>query len=382
MKNSINDFALFGGEKLFKKVKPTSNLVKPNNFLLKKYLNLYYSSGSDYLIQMLECNLANYHRSKYCITFNSGFWALAHCVKLISRKSNTEVIIPSLTYRRLADLISFCGKKPVFCDVDKKSLALSVVAAEKLITNNTSLIIGVHPVGDHVDIDGLIKLSKKYNIPLIFDTVESVGETHKEKLLGGFGSCEVFSLGASKLINGFEGGYVTTNDSLIFQKLKHSSNKLSVDFGSNIPIPPINAIGALASLEEIEIHLEKNIMRFLAYKRELKSITELRLKEQSIHTNPTYKNIIIELLDDWKLSLNQTIKILNSENILARPYCPPITDNTIQYDHLIGKLSNTNWASKRFISMPCGYMVSEKDIVKIVSLFKSIKVHLDRNSLI
>ena len=75
--------------------------------------------------------------------------------------------------------------------------------------------------------------------------------------------------------------------------------------------------------------------------------------------------------------MGKTIKILNAENVLARAYCPPITDSNLSYHYRKGDLKNTNWARNRFVSMPCGYMVSEEDIEKIVSLLSSIKKHFD-----
>ena len=50
-------------------------------------------------IEVLEKNLCDYHKSKYCISFSSGFWALAASIIGKSIKGRNEIIVPSLTYR-------------------------------------------------------------------------------------------------------------------------------------------------------------------------------------------------------------------------------------------------------------------------------------------
>lgn len=377
IKEFLNNYAIYGGSPLFSKVKPTSNLVKPNRSLLKKYFNHYLSYGHNTIIRLLEERLASFHKVKHCITFNSGFWALAQSIRCISTPQKNEVIIPSLTYRRLGDLVSWCGKTPVFCDISKKTLALCNKSVQSECSKDTSLIIGVHPVGDHIDIDGLTSIAKEYNIPIIFDSVESVAESHHSKILGNNGDLEVYSLGASKLINGFEGGYITTNSDNIARKIRKNSKFDGSESFLNIPLPGINASAALSSLEEIAIQIKKNKLRFETYKKGLELIPEIRLKEQCLKTKPSYKNIIVELLENWPLSIDDTIKILNAENILARKYCPPITDNHLLYNFRQAKLKNTDWAKNRFISMPCGHLVSEIDIKKIISLLLSIKNHFN-----
>ena len=126
-KKAIHDLSLFGGPPIFDNVRSTSNLVRPEieNFLSysHKIYEDHKTTNNGSLVQTLEYRLARLHQTKYCVTFCSGFMALMVTINFLAKKGKKEVIIPSLTYRRMADIIAWCGLVPYFCEVDKKTLA-------------------------------------------------------------------------------------------------------------------------------------------------------------------------------------------------------------------------------------------------------------------
>ena len=104
----------------------------------------------------------------------------------------------------MADIAAWLNLTPHFCDVDQETAAMSVASAEKCINRNTSILLVPHPIVNLVDIEGMLWLGKKYNIPVLFDSVEAVYAEYKGKPIGSWGT-EVFSVHASKFLNGFEG---------------------------------------------------------------------------------------------------------------------------------------------------------------------------------
>jgi len=115
-KNTPKELALFGGKKMFEKPISTSNLYKPNldDFLvlMQDALDI---SGRGKLVKTLEMELAAFHSVPHCITVCSGFWALVLSIKALALEGRNEVIMPSLTYRRLADVVAWAGLTPHFC---------------------------------------------------------------------------------------------------------------------------------------------------------------------------------------------------------------------------------------------------------------------------
>lgn len=375
-KGCIEDLAIFGGTPIFSAPKPTSNLVRPDPERFYSYLSDQSWPSDTSLIEELEHRLAVMHGVAHCVVSNSGFWGFAMLTDALLLPNRREVVMPSLTYRRMADIIAWVGRTPHFCDIDPATLANSASTVEACITAETALMIGVHPVGGHCDIDGLTELSRDRGIPLLFDSVEAVHQRHGSRRIGAFGDAEIFSLGASKLVNGFEGGYVTTDNPRLADTLRRKREGKGPGLSLTAPLPRIHAAMALAGLDDLPDQLRRNALRFECYRQALADLPELRLIEQDPATEPSYKNIVIEVMDDWPLTRDQTIRALNGERILARPYyAPPLTHKPISYSHIAGHLPYTDWAAGRFISLPCGHLVGTEDIALMIAFLRHLRNH-------
>lgn len=369
---------------MFATPKPTSNLVRPDFDKFLDYSRTFFDrhqyTDDGPLVKQLEQRLAAFHQTKFCIAFCSGFWALALAIKALAIEGRTEIVMPSFTYRRMADIAAWTRLKPHFCDVEETTLANSAATVRPCINKNTALILGVHPIVNFCDIDGLVELAGEKNIPLLFDSVESVYESSAGRKIGSFGAAEIFSLGASKLVNGFEGGYITTNDAQLAQRLSLMRNfgldvqgDVAVPGGLNARLNEIHAAMALAGLDDLEDQVARNRERYLTYQRLLAPLKGIRLYEFDESHHPGYKNIVIEVLDDWPLSRADTVSILNAEMILARAYyTPPLHRKRMAYPHVPVELPVTDRLAERFILPPCGHLVSNEDIADIVGLMSFI----------
>lgn len=386
IKKNIDNLAFFGGDKLFDRPRSTSNLVRPDIDKFLEYSKIFYMAGqysnNGPLVKMLEKRLAEFHETDYCVSFCSGFWALVLGMKALAIEGRSEVVMPSLTYRRLADAVAWAGLVPHFCDVDIKTLAISPETAEPHINENTALIIGVHPIINCCDVSGLEILSKHSGIPLLVDGVESVNETVEGRKVGSFGLGECFSLHASKLLNGFEGGYLTTNDQDVANRLRNmrgfgfTGQDIVVGIGTNAKLNEVHAAMALASLDGLNEQISENLRRYRVYQEVFNCFDGMRLINFDETTNCGYKNIVVELTEKWVLPRALTIALLNAEGILARAYySPPLHMKTTTYPVVSSQLPVTEYLAERFIIMPSGYFVGEKDIRDIVDFIFFIDEH-------
>jgi len=380
-KCSVEGLAIFGGTSLFSIPKSTSNLFRPDFEKFLGYSKLFFDqhqyTNNGPNIKLLEQRLAAFHQTEYCVTFCSGFWAIALAISALALKSKTEIVMPSLTYRRMADIAAWVNLKPHFCEVEPATLAMSAVTVRPCVNENTALILGVHPIVNCCDIDGLVALAKEKNIPLLFDSVESAYEHADMGKVGGFGNAEAFSLHACKLINGFGGGYITTNDSRLARQLAlmrgfgfGGVDNIAVPSGMNAKLNEMHAAMALASLDSVEEQVESNRQRYYTYRLLLAAIPGIRLLEFDENHRAGYKNIVIELLDEWPLSRADTINILNAEMILARAYySPPLHHKPMAFAYMPADLPVTDRLAERFLNLPCGYLISNDDIAAIVEIF-------------
>lgn len=369
IKTTLNDLALFGGPKMFARPVSTSNLVKPE---LQGFLDLLKPAltveGEQALVKKLETELADFHQVAHCVTVCSGFWALVLAIKAIAKPGRTEVIMPSLTYRRLADVVAWTGLIPRFCEVDAASLAICADTAAEHLSPNTALIIGVHPIVNCCDAFGLEALGKAHDIPVLFDGVESVYETCQGKKVGGFGRAECFSFHASKLINGFEGGYITTQDAQLAAELR--------TLRSGKALPAVHAAMALQGLRQVHEQVLHNREIYRQYQAQLSKLPSVQLLHFNETEQTSFKNIVVKLLDEWPLPRPATIALLNAEGILSRAYYdPPLHQKPMAYPCIKTTLPFTEEAAKQYMLMPCGYQVSTDDVEKVMDLLVWMKEH-------
>lgn len=373
---------------LFERPLSTSNLWQPDFDRLWNVV----SSGMDelgslipgQLVAELEAQLGRYHHSKYCVAFSTGFWALVASIALRSIPGRSEVIVPSLTYRRLADAVHWAGHIPVFADVESKRLSLDPRAVEQLITSQTALILGVHPIVNCCDVEGLIAVSKEHQVPVIFDAVESAHETFNSKRVGSFEVGEIFSLHASKLINGIEGGYVCTGDREFRDRLiefrSDSTSERQKAVGGEGDSSKINgtlndahAAFALAGLEEIEANVAHNKQVYQTYCEELNALKGMRLVMFDETEQTSYKNIVAEVSSPFPLSRDDLITRLNQQDVLARKYYfPALHVKRYRYPVKIGNMTVTDEAMQKLINLPCGFRVSVAEVRSLCRLLREL----------
>ena len=383
-KNNIQDLAAFGGEPLFPEPKSTSSLVRPeiDAFLSysKRFHDAEHYTNNGPNCRLLEERLAEFHNVPYCIAYCSGFWAIVQTIKVLALKGKSEIILPSLTYRRMADIASWVGLIPRFCEVDERTLALTPETVKPCINDKTALIMAVHPIVNCCDVTGLSALAESAKVPLVFDGVESVYETVPEGKIGSFGAAECFSMHASKLLNGFEGGYVTTKDAQLAKRLRAirtfgftGQDDPTAEHGLNAKLCEVHAAMALANLDRLEQTVAENRETYRCYQNGLEGFEGLRLLAFDETEKTSYKNIIVEVTQDWPVSRDVLVYLLNSEKILARAYySPALHQKQMGYPHIPANLPHTDRLAERFISMPCGAFVTPKDIERVLALLHFI----------
>lgn len=382
VKADIFDLAILGGSPLFSRPRSTSNLVRPDFESFLGYSKVFHDdrryTNDGSLVKLLEMRLAKLHDTEFCVTFCSGFWALAMAISAIALPGRSEIVMPSLTYRRMADIAAWAGLKPRFCEVSQDTLGITAETASECINEETALILGVHPIVNCCDVLGLVDLSNASSLPLLFDSVESAHETIPGGTIGSFGRAEVFSLHASKLVNGFEGGYITTNDGALARQLAltrsfgfEGPDNIVFSGGMNAKLNEIHAAMTLASLDDLEAQVIRNRERYRRYQDSMTTLSGLRLLAFDESERTSYKNIVVELIPPWPFSQADTLHILNAENILARAYySPPLHERPMSYPHIECSLPLTSMLADRFILMPCGHFVSPDDVERIVGLME------------
>lgn len=383
MKTSIEDWAYFGGGKVFDKFRTTMNLAVPDEKLFYENMRQTFEAGqfsnNGPNLKRLEEELAAFHQVKHCIAFCNCFTGMYMALRHLGLPGKNEVVMPSLTYRRMSDIVRWAGYLPRFCDVDEKNLAISPRTAEKHINENTALMLAPHPITNLCDIDGMEELSARTGVPLFFDSVEACGASHNGKPVGGFGKAESFSLHASKVLNASEGGYITTNDPEFANILRMSRafGFSGVDtiscLGANAKMNEMHAALALSCLAKYDGQMEENKRLHLAYQENFKDVPGVSIIDYNREERRNWKSLLLRLEDSWPLTRTETLALLNAENIHARPYYAPPQHQQCPEQAGRANLPVTEKLAQNHMILPFGSTVSLNDAYVISRIFKDMR---------
>jgi dTDP-4-amino-4,6-dideoxygalactose transaminase len=379
---SIAGFALFGGEPLFAEAKPTGNLYRPNIEAFLGYSRLFYQNKrytDGDLCRMLDLRLTKFHAVARAVSVNSGFWGHVLAMSALALPGRREIIAPAFGYRRTDDMIAWAGYIPHFCDIDRATLGVSVDTIKAALNDNTALILAPHPMVNCCDAQGIEDFGRAHGVPVVFDSVEAGYRAYNGRRIGGFGDAEVFSMHATKLLNGFEGGYITTNNVQLADRLDNmkrcgfagedqATNGKALDATLN----ELHAAMALASLDEIDEQIVGNKRKYSLYVAGLRNIDGISVVEHKDAERPDYRLIVVRIDDGWPLSRDDTLRVLEAENILARPYYTPLTHRLVEYPRICPDLPVTEAIFRDFMVLPSGAHVSEDDVEKIVGVLARI----------
>jgi perosamine synthetase len=166
-------------------------------------------AGLEYVTKF-EQDFQKYVNSKTCIAVNSGTSALNLALSLLNIK-NKEVILPSMTFVSTAHAIMINGGKPIFVDINPKTLCIDENKIEEKITKKTAAILPVHFGGLSCNLNKISKISKNFNLPIIEDAAHASGSSYKKNRIGHHGMAVCFSFHPVKNLAMPNGGLISIN---------------------------------------------------------------------------------------------------------------------------------------------------------------------------
>ena len=353
----------------------------------KKYLlncfNEKYISSTGKYISLFESNFAKKVNRKYAIAVTNGTVALQLAFDCFNIKKNDEVILPSFTIISCILPIIRAGAKPILVDSDFRTWNMNVNEVEKKITNNTKAILVPHIYGLPVDMDPLIKISRKYNIKIIEDSAEALGLKYQTKPCGSFGEISTFSLYANKHITTGEGGMIVTNNKKLAEKCRSLRNIYFNNFkrfvhhglGWNARITNLQASIGIAQLERLN--------HFIKIKKKIGITYDKLLINSDNYIKPLIKTNYAEnifwvygvLIRNKKISVQKIIDKLTAKGIETRPFFWPLHKQPILKK--IGlfkkiKLPVSELLSKNGFYLPSGLALKKKQQLYVIKTFNKI----------
>lgn len=382
------ELAVFGGTPLFTRGRTTGQLANrdPDRFftLAAGVFERRWFTNQGPLVEALEQRLAAFHGTAHCVSFANACFALVLALKTLARPGARKVLLPSMTFRGLPHLVRWAGLEPHYCDVDPVTHTLAPDSLAQRIGPDTAAILAVDNVHALCDIDAIEGIAAAAGVPVMVDSVYGVGGFYAGgDRVGTRGRASVFSLHATKLINGFEGGYLTTDDGALAGDLRQQrsfgfgDDGVTHQLGMNGKLNELHAAFALSNLPHVSGIVADNAGRFAAYRAAFAGIPWVSFADYS-RSPGNYGLVLLKVEPDAPYSRDETVRILRAENALVRPYyAPPLHRTDPAPDGAPPPdLPVADRESGLFIQMPVGDLVCAADIDRLAGLFD----RLDRQS--
>src|SRR5665647_377607 len=239
---------------------------------------------------------------KSAAALSSGTAAIHLALKAAGVGTGDIVFCPSLTFSATANPIIYQNAIPVFIDSDFETWNMSSVAFEKAFKKYESMgkipkaVIVVHLYGLSADIDKIIDICKKYNVPLIEDAAESLGTTYKGKYTGTFGDYGIFSFNGNKIITTSGGGMLVSNNEEKIVKARFWATQARdparyyqhSELGFNYRMSNVVAGIGRGQLKVLEQRVQKKKYIFEFYKRELGQLEGIEFMPVNEWNEPNY----------------------------------------------------------------------------------------------
>jgi UDP-4-amino-4,6-dideoxy-N-acetyl-beta-L-altrosamine transaminase len=181
-------------------------------------------------IKEFEDAFASYVGASYAVAVANGTGALHLCTLALNVNPGDKIITTPITFAASANCVRYCGGEVVFADIDPETLLIDIAAVRKLVENSPGgTYKGIIPVdfsGRAVNMEAFYDLAKEHGLWIIEDACHAPGgffldtsRTIQKCGNGQFADLAIFSFHPVKHIATGEGGMITTNNKMLYEKL-------------------------------------------------------------------------------------------------------------------------------------------------------------------
>jgi len=337
-------------------------------------------------LKEFEKKIAKFIGVKYAVGVNSGTSALHLIIRTLGIKDGDEVITTPFSFIASANCILFERAKPVFVDIDEKTLNIDTSKIEEKITKKTKAILVVDIFGHPAEWNSLQKIAKKYKLFLIEDSAEALGSEYKEKKCGSFGEAAILSFYPNKQITTSEGGIILTNSKELAdfcqsmanqgRRVKNGKWLEHIRLGYNYRMPEVCAAMGIAQLNRINEILKKREMVARMYNQKLKDFSEIEIPYIAPNVKMGWFVYVIKLSKRYsKKDRDEIIKKIAKRGIQCGNYFQPIHLQPFyrkMFGFKFGSFPIAESVSQRTITLPFYNNLKEREINYVVKNLKEI----------
>ena len=291
-------------------------------------------------VDNFEKDISKYLGVTDASVLNSGTAAIHLALIILGIGRDDEVIASSFTFSATINPIVYLGATPVLVDSEKDTWNISPELLEAAVKDRIKkgkkpkAIIPVHLYGMPADMDPIIEIALKYDIPVIEDAAEAFGSRYKGDLAGTFGDIGIFSFNGNKIITTSGGGALVSKSKKIVEKARFLASQARdmapfyqhSQIGYNYRMSNILAGIGRGQLEIIEDRIRQRRDNFFFYKDKLGEIDGITFLEEPNENYFSNHWLTTILMDPVKTKINpgELMTELEKENIESRLLWKPM----------------------------------------------------------
>jgi dTDP-4-amino-4,6-dideoxygalactose transaminase len=203
-------------------------------------------------VDALEREIASFTNAPDAVGCASGTDALWLALVAAGVRPGDAVITTAFSFFASASAIVRAGARPVFAEVDPRTLNLDPASVRSLLGSGGSFkiraLLPVHLFGQCADMDALQQLVDEYELAMVEDAAQAIGASWRNRKAGSLGVAAAFSFYPTKNLSAYgDAGLVTTQDREMAEHMRRLRNHgspqryLHEEFGWNARMDAMQA---------------------------------------------------------------------------------------------------------------------------------------------
>jgi len=338
--------------------------------------------------------LSNYCGVNQVAALSSGTAALHLALILLGVKPGDEVIASTFTFSASINPIIYQGAIPVLVDSEPHTWNMDPDLLEQTLKEcigpasgkpsagkaggRIKAIIVVHLYGMPANMDAIMEIANRYDIPVIEDAAEALGSRYKGKHLGTFGKIGILSFNGNKIISTSGGGALISDDNELVEKARFLATQARdkaphyqhSHVGYNYRMSNVLAGIGRGQMEVIDDRIKRRREIFDFYKNNFQNIEGISFLEEPGDEYFSNRWLTTIVLDPGKAKINR--EVLQEEfekvNIESRPLWKPMHMQPVFSGYPCYLNGNSEGLFNEGLCLPSGSNLTDGDMLRIQSI--------------
>ncbi len=309
-------------------------------------------------VERFEKASAAYCGAKHAIGMSSGTDALLAALMVAGVGPGDEVIVPPFTFFATAGTVARLEARPVFVDIEPATFNMDVSKLERAITKKTRAIMPVDLFGQPAEMDAIGEIARRNKIPVIEDSAQAIGGTHRGKRVGQMAEMTCLSFFPTKNLGAFgDGGMVVTNDDTLAKSLRMTrvhgaETEYHHSFvGGNFRLDALQAAVLDVKLQHLEKWIEMRRQNVARY-NELLAGSGVTTPVELPHNRHTYHQYTIRIPNGRRDPVFEGLKAAGVSSKIYYPICLHQQECFKKFEYGRGDFPVSEKAATEVLSLP------------------------------